>query len=201
MINKQKGSSTALMLIIIVLLLVIIFGGFYLMIQKDSDSKIELDLDTEEMMLEKETVTDTAPTPTKATGTTGSAPKAPATNTQAPTNTGSTNTTGTVNATTAVSFNGNWSGLSLPKELDSGCTGSTINVNINGTKITGTAKDPISGVTGVVTGSVTSEGKVSSVFTFGGGLTVNWSGTLSGDKGSGSWNASDGCKGTWSLKR
>jgi len=199
MINKQKGSSTALMLIIIVLLLVIIFGGIYLVTQKDSDSKMESE--TEEMIVEKEVMTDTS---VNTTGTTGAT-----TNTTTKVNTGSTNTTGTTNTnttgttntTTAVSFDGNWTGAALPKELDGGCTGSTISVNINGTKITGTAKDPISGVTGVVTGSVSSAGKVSSVFTFGGGLTVNWSGTLSGNKGSGSWNASDGCKGGWSLNK
>ena len=197
--NTNKGSSSLLIIIIVLLLIIILGGGFYIITnQGKSDTDLmESEMTNDEMEMKNEETPKAVPSTNTTTNTNTTAPKP--TTTTAPTTNTTTNTN--TNTTTATNFNGNWSGVSVPSDFNSGCTGATLNVTIKDNIISGTGRDPISGTTGTITGTVSSSGSVESLITFGGGLSVNWSGSLSSSKGSGSWRASDGCKGTWSISK
>ncbi len=85
-------------------------------------------------------------------------------------------------------FDGTWSSASQGRTTCSDRT--TDVVTISGGQMSGT------GFSGRVTGS----GSVSGLWS-GSGITASVSGRLSGSSGSGSFRRSDGCAGTWTLRK
>lgn len=98
-------------------------------------------------------------------------------------------------------FDGQWTGTVVSVPLTALCGTATINMTITDSVISGTATDSWNeGYT--LSGTVYPTGDIEAAMASGDDANVaQFSGVLSGDGGSGTWEDIEGCSGTWTLTR
>lgn len=98
-------------------------------------------------------------------------------------------------------FDGHWTGTAVSVPLTALCGSATVDMTISDSIITGTATDSW-GETYILSGMVYSTGDIEAAMASGNEENVaQFSGQLSGDTGSGTWEDIEGCSGTWTLTR
>jgi hypothetical protein len=99
------------------------------------------------------------------------------------------------------SFDGHWAGTAVSVPLTAMCGSATVDMTITDSVISGTATDTW-GETYTLSGTVYPTGDIEAAMASGDEENVaQFSGQLSGDSGSGTWEDIEGCSGTWTLTR
>lgn len=98
-------------------------------------------------------------------------------------------------------FDGQWTGTAVSVPLTALCGTATINMTITDSVISGTATDSWY-ETYTLSGMVYPTGDIEAAMASGDDANLaQFSGVLSGDGGSGTWEDIEGCSGTWTLTR
>ncbi len=98
-------------------------------------------------------------------------------------------------------FDGQWTGTAVSVPLTALCGTATINMTITDSVISGTATDSWY-ETYTLSGMVYPTGDIEAAMASGDDANLaQFSGVLSGDAGSGTWEDIEGCSGTWTLTR
>lgn len=98
-------------------------------------------------------------------------------------------------------FDGRWTGTAVSVSLAASCGSATIDMTITDSVISGTATDSW-GKPYTMSGMVYPTGDIEAAMASGDESNLaQYSGVLSGDTGSGTWEDIEGCSGTWTLAR
>jgi hypothetical protein len=109
-----------------------------------------------------------------------------------------------VGTQTGSNFDGTWKGRALittaKDSYGDPCLPADVTMIVQNNQITGTAL-AADGSLYNLSGNVGSNGVVTAGIAVGGETVVNYTGTVSGTTGSGTWNEVYGCRGTWSVTK